>query len=159
VVKTLEDNPAHAEFKVGMRFLRDGHSGDAYERLRQAAELEENNPYYLSFLGLSLARSERKWAEALALCERALSLKRNEAQLYLNAAEVYALAGQRDNAIAVLDKGLIYFPLDVRIRRVRTNLGKRRPPVLPFLERAHFLNHNLGKLRHRALGWFRKSEN
>jgi hypothetical protein len=28
-------------------------------------------------------------------------------------------------------------------------LGKRCSPVLPFLERGHFLNRSLGKLRHR----------
>jgi hypothetical protein len=36
-------------------------------------------------------------------------------------------------------------------------LGKRSSPVLPFLERGHFLNRGLGKLRHRLLTASKKS--
>jgi Flp pilus assembly protein TadD len=148
----MAENSALVEFKLGIKLLRDGHSADAVEYLRHAAELEQQNPYYLSFLGVSVARAQRKWAPAAKYCETALSLKRNEAQLYLNLAEVYKSAGRRDDAVEVLDRGLIYFKADARIRRARANLGRRRSPVLPFLERGHFLNRYLGKLLHRALG-------
>jgi predicted Zn-dependent protease len=127
--------------------------------LRQAAESEKQNPYYLSFLGVSIARAQRKWDAAVKLCEAALSLRRNEAQLYLNMAEVYVSAGRRDDAVEVLDRGLIYFSVDARVKRARANLGKRCSPVLPFLERGHFLNRNLGKLRHRVPGILGKSQN
>jgi len=33
---------------------------------------------------------------------------------------------------------------------------KRQTPVLPFLERSHFLNRELGKLRHRVMKRFDK---
>jgi hypothetical protein len=89
----------------------------------------------------------------------ALSLRRNEAQLYLNLAEVYVAAGRRDDAVEVLDRGLIQFRADARIRRARANLGKRCSPVLPFLDREHFLNRSLGKLRHRIAGRREKVEN
>jgi Flp pilus assembly protein TadD len=148
----MAENSALAEFKQGISLLRNGHSAEALEYLRHAAELEQQNPYYLSFLGVSVARCQRKWAAAVKLCETALSLRRSEAQLYLNLAEVYVSAGQRDDAVAVLDRGLIYFKADARIRRARANLGRRCPPVLPFLERGHILNRSLGKLRHRVSG-------
>jgi hypothetical protein len=73
-------------------------------------------------------------------------------------AEVYVSAGRRDDAVAVLDRGLIHFRTDARIRRARADLGKRSSPVLPFLEREHFLNQCLGKLRHRVFGRPRKSK-
>ena len=155
----MTEHSALGEFKQGINLLRNGHSAEAIEYLRHAAELEQQNPYYLSFLGVSVARAERKWAAAVELCETAVKLKRNDAQLYLNLAEVYVSAGRRDDAVAVLDKSLMYLRVDARIRQARANLGRRCSPVLPFLDRGHFLNRGLGKLRHRVLGRIGNSEN
>jgi Flp pilus assembly protein TadD len=154
----MAEDSALAEFKQGITLLRNGHSANALEYLRHAAELEQQNPFYLSFLGLSVARAQRKWAAAVELCEKAVALRRSEAQLYLNLAEVYVSAGRRDDAIEVLDRALVYNRLDARIMRARANLGRRSSPVLPFLERGHILNRNLGKLRHRVLGHLGKSD-
>jgi Flp pilus assembly protein TadD len=154
----MAEASALSEFKQGISLLRNGHSAEALEYLRHAAQLEQQNPLYLSFLGVSVARAQRKWEAAVTLCETALSLRRTEAQLYLNLAEVYVSAGQRDNAVAVLDRGLIYFRVDARIRRARANLGRRCPPVLSFLEREHFLNRELGKIRNRLSASLGKSE-
>ena len=148
----MQDYSDLAEFKQGIKLLRSGQSAKAVEYLRHAAEMKEQNPYYLSFLGLSVARAQGKWSAAAELCETALSLRRNEAQLYLNLAEVYVAAGRRDDAVAVLDRGLLYIRVDARIKRARANLGRRCSPVLPFLERGHFLNRTLGKLRYRVMG-------
>src|ERR1700730_2946141 len=134
----MAEQSAIVEFKEGIKLLRNGHSAEAFEYLHHAAELDQQNPYYLSFLGVSVARGQRKWAAAVELCKAALSLRRNEAQLYLNLAEVYVSAGRRDDAVEVLERALIYFRTDARIRRARSNLGMRCSPVLPFLERGHF---------------------
>jgi Flp pilus assembly protein TadD len=155
----MAEDSALAEFKQGIKLLRKGHSAKALEHLRHAAELEQLNPYYLSFLGVAVARAQRKWPAAVKFCETALSSKRNEAQLYLNLAEVYVSAGRRDDAVAVLDRGLIYFRADARVGRARAKLGRRCSPALPFLERGHFLNRSLGKLRHRLLGTLREVKN
>jgi Flp pilus assembly protein TadD len=146
----MAEDSALGEFKQGIHLLRNGQSAEALQYLRHAAQLEQQNPYYLSFLGVAVARAQRKWSAAAQFCETALSSKRTEAQLYLNLAEVYVSAGRRDDAVAVLDRGLIYFNADPRIQRARANLGTRCPPVLPFLDRGHFLNRSLGKLRHRV---------
>jgi tetratricopeptide (TPR) repeat protein len=156
---TMARNSALAEFKQGITLLRKGYSAEAFEYLQRAAELEQHNPYYLSFLGVSIARTQRKWAAAASLCEMALSLKRNESQLYLNLAEVYVSAGRRDDAIEILDTALKYCPANAHIRQVRAGLGRRDSPVLPFLGRGHFLNYSLGKLRHRTLGRLQKAQN
>ena len=147
----MAEDSALIEFKQGIKLLQKGQSVEALEYLQHAAELEEQNPYYLSFLGVAVGRAQRKWSAAAKFCETALRSKRNEAQLYLNLAEVYVAAGQRDEAVAVLDKGLIYLSNDARIRRARADLGKRCPPVIPFLGRGNFLNRGLGKLRHSVL--------
>src|ERR1700722_3413850 len=111
----MANDYALTEFKLGIKLLRNGHAAEALEHLRHAAELEQLNPYYLSFLGVAVARPQRKWPAAVKFCETALSSKRSEAQLYLNLAEVYVSAGRRDDAIAVLDRGLIYSNADTRI--------------------------------------------
>ncbi len=153
----MAQTTAFAEFKQGITLLRNGYSAESVEYLQHAVELEQQNPYYLSFLGVSIARAQRKWLAAVRFCETALTLKRNDAQLYLNLAEVYLAAGQRDDAVETLDAGLRSCPGNSHIRRVRASLGKRGAPVLPFLGRGHFLNYSLGKLRHRTLGRFRNA--
>ena len=91
------------------------------------------------------------------LCETALQLKKNEAQFYLNLAEVYATSGRRSDAIDVLDRALEIFGTDARLKKARTRVEKRRSPVVPFLSRQNFVNRGLGKLRHRAIKHFSSS--
>jgi tetratricopeptide (TPR) repeat protein len=153
----MTERNALTEFKEGMDLLKNGYPKKALPHFHCAVEVESHNPYYLSFLGLSIGRAEKKWKDAISLCETARRLKPNEVQLYLNLAEVYASAGQRENAIDTLDRALQIFGRDARLRRARSRVEKRRSPVLFFLERSHFLNRGLGKLRHRALVRLRKS--
>jgi Flp pilus assembly protein TadD len=150
----MPDDAGLAEFKQGIELLQKGYSAKALECFRYAAELKRQNPYYLSFLGVSMARAQGKWAAAVELCKSALSMRRNEAQLYLNLAEVYVSAGRRDYAIETLDAGLTYCKADKRVAQMRGRLGKRCSPLLPFLGRGNLLNRSLGKLRHRVLGRF-----
>jgi Flp pilus assembly protein TadD len=149
----MADNAALTEFKLGMRMLRDAHPERALVHFRKASEIEEQNPYYLSFVGVSLARAERNWTSALKLCETALKAKRNEAQLHLNLAEVYMSAGRREEALTTLDRASASLGRDARIQQARMRLGSRRSPVLPFFNRQNVLNRQLGSLRHRVLAW------
>lgn len=144
----MEDNAALADFKHAVKLLRNGHPNDALEYFHQAAKQGHANPYYSSFLGVCIARTQRNWDEAVKLCEEAVRLKRTEPQFYLNLAEVYICAGRREDAIDILDGGLRYCGNDNRIKRARSRFGKRRSIVFPFLDRRHFLNKNLGRLRH-----------
>lgn len=155
----MPDNSGLAEFKQGISLLRKGHSAEALEYLQRAAELKQQNPYYLSFLGVSMGRAQAKWTAAVELCKTALSMRRNEPQLYVNLAEVYVSAGRRDRAVEILDTAVKYCGTDPSIRRMRGKLGKRLSPVLPFLERSNLVNRRLGELRQRLLKRWRKSQN
>lgn len=155
----MPDNAGLAEFKQGIELLRKGQPVKAIEYLRHATELKQQNPYYLSFLGVSMARAKQQWGTAAELCKTAVSLRRNEPQLYLNLAEVYVSAGRRDNAVDTLDAALRYCGADRRVDRMRGKLGRRSEPVLPFLERDNFLNRGLGKLRYRMLQRLGKAQN
>jgi tetratricopeptide (TPR) repeat protein len=132
----MMDTEAFREFKNGLTLLRDNYTAKALPHLKRAAELEKNNPYYMSYLGVVLARSEKKWAEA---------------QLYLNLAEVYNTAGRRDDAVEALQAGLKFARRDVRLSIAMNKLIHRRSPVFSFLKRTHPLNRQMGLLRHRTL--------
>jgi Flp pilus assembly protein TadD len=149
----MTESVALTEFKLGVKMLRDARPHTALAHFRKAADLEKNNPYYLSFVGVSLARAERNWKTSLELCESALTMKHNEAQLYLNLAEVYTAAGRREEALMTLDRALASLGPLARIQQARQKLGRRRSPALPFLDRQNFLNKQLGFLRHRILTW------
>ncbi len=49
----MTDSVAFAEFKQGVRLLRDARPSIALEHFRKAAVLEKHNPYYISFVGVS----------------------------------------------------------------------------------------------------------
>jgi tetratricopeptide (TPR) repeat protein len=148
---TKGKEPDHmVDFREGVELLKSEYPEKALVRLRRAFESDKHNPYYISFLGLSIARAEQKWEQASELCETAVQLKRKEIQFHMNLIEVYALAGVRDKALDKLDSALRLFGNDARLKRVRAKMVKRRAPVLPFFGRNHFLNRELGKLRHRV---------
>jgi tetratricopeptide (TPR) repeat protein len=149
---TKGTEPDHMiEFREGVELLQNEYPEKALVKLRRAFESDKHNPYYISFLGLSIARAEQKWDEAWELCESAVQLKRKEIQFHLNLVEVYALARQREKALDRLHSASRLFGNDSRLKRIRNKLEKRRAPLLPFFGRRHFLNRELGKLRHRIL--------
>ena len=140
------------EFKECLKHLRDGSPDDALLHARSALSLAPKNPFYMSYTGLLAALAEERFADGEALCQEALSLRRNHAQLYLNLAEVYQRCGRKDDAIATLEKGLVSSGRDFRLRRALERIGKRREPVLTFLHRCHPLNRTLGRMRHQMAG-------
>jgi predicted Zn-dependent protease len=145
------DTEAFAEFRKALGFLRDGYPEKALDHILRASQLEEHNPFYQSYLGVTIARAENKWDEAEKLCDNALRLKRDQPQLYLNLAEVYIAAGRRQDAMETLSMGLKYAQRDARIQHLMHQISSRRRPVIPFLHRRHFLNRGLGLWRHKSL--------
>jgi len=151
----MVDTEAFRELKRALGHVREAELNRALVHIRRAVELERHNPFYLSYLGLLLARAEQKWSEAEDLCTAALRMKPDQPQLYLNLAEVYVIAGRREDAVETLTKGLQYARRDLRLKVALGKLATRRSPVLPFLPRHHFFNRHLGKIRHRALKFLR----
>jgi len=138
------------EFRKGVELLKNEYPQKALVKLWRAFESDKRNAYYSSFLGLALARAQRKWDEASELCEIAVQLKPKEIQFHLNLGEVYALAGRREKALGQLDDALQLFGKDARLVQARSKVLNRRRPILPFFGRANVLNRQLGKLRHRV---------
>jgi hypothetical protein len=72
----MTEAEAVASFKEGIQLLQGGYPQKALGQLRRCVEIDGANPYYLSFLGLAIARSQKGSAEATKLCETALDLKK-----------------------------------------------------------------------------------
>ena len=142
---------AFQEFRAGLTFLRSGDASKALPHLKCALEEEPANPFYISYMGVAIAATEQKWAEAEELCRSAIRMSRRQAQLYMNLAEVYVAADRKEDAADTLVRGLRYAPHDQRLKIALNRLAIRRPPVLRFLPRTHAVNRNLGKLRHEAM--------
>jgi len=140
-----------AEFKEGVELLKNDYPKKALVKLQSAFESDQHNPYYISFLGVAIARAQRNWTKASELCDMAVKQNPKEIQFHLNLAEVYSLAGLREMSLNKLDYALGLFGDDLRLKRARSKAEKRRTPVLPFFGREHLLNRKLGKLRHRVL--------
>ena len=147
----MAETDAVQEFKEGLTHLRNNYAKKASENFNHALELDPKNPFYLSYLGVALAAGDQKWEEAEDLCYSAVKMKRMQPELYVNLAEVYRLAGKKQDAIDTLMTGLPMTRNDERLIKMLRKLGVRRPPVLSFLERDHVLNKKLGKLRAKIL--------
>lgn len=142
---------AEKEFKAGMTQYQADYYARALAHFQKAVELDKSNATYLSYLSLLVALAQKNYEAAEQLGHSALRMKRNDPQIYLNLAEVYLKAGDKEGAVEALQVGLTYTKQDVRLKRALRKLGVRRPPVIPFLERKHFLNRYLGKARHKIL--------
>ncbi len=147
----MSETEAVKEFKEGLSFFRNNYASKAVPHFNRALELDAKNPFYLSYLGLALAAAEKRWEEAEDFCFTALKMKRTQPELYINLSEVYRLAGRKEDAIETLTNGLPMTKKDPRLVKALHKLGIRRPPVLTFLDRNHFLNRQLGKLRYKLM--------
>ncbi|HVB59393.1 MAG TPA: tetratricopeptide repeat protein, partial [Candidatus Acidoferrales bacterium] len=114
------------DFKECLKRLRDGHPEEALLHARRALGIAPKNPFYLSYTGLLAALAEERYGDGEMLCQEAIGMRHNHAQLYLNLAEVYHQAGRSQDAIAVLEKGLVSAGRDFRIRRALEKIGMRR---------------------------------
>ncbi|MBL0225381.1 MAG: tetratricopeptide repeat protein [Geobacteraceae bacterium] len=102
-------------------------------------------PEMISLMGYSLARESGRLKEAIALCEKALSLNPNQPEHYLNLGRVYILANKRAPAIRIFKAGL-RIRKDPRIMQELKNLGIRKPPFVNSLARDHVINVVAGKV-------------
>src|SRR5260370_15943146 len=102
---TAEIDPV-VEFKKGVELLKNEYPQKALVRLQRAFESHKHNPYYISFLGLSIARAQPKWDQTSEVCEITVQLKPKETQFQFNLGSVYASARLREEALAKLDEAV-----------------------------------------------------
>ena len=104
-----------------------------------------------SYLGYAGAVLGRGYKYGLRLCDIGIRLDPSEAENYLNLARTCLWRGRRALAVMALNRGLQMSPRHLELLELRNSLGRRRPPVVPFLHRNRAINRFLGKLRSRYL--------
>jgi hypothetical protein len=103
---------------------------------------------FYTYLGYGIARYDRRVREGLALCEHGVKREFYQPDNYFNLARTYLLANQRRKAIETVIAGRQVDRRHPGLGKLHKELGIRRPPVLAFLSRDHFLNRLLGRMRH-----------
>lgn len=140
-------------FARAREMLNRNNSLAAMNHLEKALQILPNNADYLSYYGLCVAIEHGRYSVARKLCRRAIRLEPRASVHMVNLGRVYRLQG---NMKAAHETFLGAWQLNTSHPAPAIELsrmGIRRPPVLPFLPRAHWLNVRLGMLRsgyHRA---------
>lgn len=139
----------------GIGKCREGKLEEGYKLLRlvgrEDAPVELPGRYY-SYLGLCLAGFEGKYNEGVRLCQKGVELEFFQVENYVNLAQTYMMLGSRKPALKAIKDGLKVDRRHPVLLRLRRELGVRKRPVVPFLERDHGVNQVLGRLRHSMRG-------
>ncbi len=141
----------------GEELVRASRYRDALHPLEQALSclVGESEPPFLvslrSCYGVALAHARNDTARGRQLCEESVYLEPDNAELYINLALVCVRAGSRKVAVSAVDTALVLAPGHKQAIRMIRDLGLRRAPVFPFLQRGNPLNKYAGMIRHRYL--------
>lgn len=150
---TLE---SQALYNIALEHINRNRYEKAICLLKKAIRMAPRNPYYLSFLGLCHAQTGGDHAEALAACRRALAMKPRDTVLMVNLGRVQRLAGDNGAAYTTFLEAWKLDRAHPSPAAELSKMGIRRPPVIPFLPRGHWLNKYAGMARARLLRWVRK---
>jgi len=95
--------------------------------------------------------------EGLELCLKAVSSDRRNPHIYWSLVQLYMLSGSRKKAIEALEVGLKVAPDHRGLKKLRDDLGVRKPPPIRFLSRDSIVNVKLGKALHKLRGGARRA--
>ncbi len=142
------DAAAHARLlKEALVYLQRREPNMAAHVLRRALELQPDDPFCLSYLGLCMTMADRGSREALELCERALKAGCYDALLYCNLGKAHLLRGGRRKAHAAFVSGLKADPKNRAILQELRKMGIRQKAYFPSLPRGHAANRLAGRIR------------
>jgi tetratricopeptide (TPR) repeat protein len=136
----------------GVELCRQGKWDQGFRELCQVANADRQRAKlpgrFYSYLGLGMARFEKRFDDAEKLCQRAIEIEFIEPENYVNLAKVYAMRGRRQLAVETVRKGLQMDGSHQELRDMMAEMGVRKKPVLSFLSRENPINRLLGRMRH-----------
>jgi hypothetical protein len=143
---------AREEYQLGQAFFEKRqwkmaarHFGQAE---RRSGREDVYQHLYRSCHGLSLVYSGD--VSGLNLCRNAAGLETVHAEVFLNLALAELRFQHRKQACRAVTRGLKLDPRHKKLLALRSRMGIRRPPCLPFLKRDNVLNKWLGKATYRG---------
>lgn len=134
-------------YNQATELLSRNHVHAAMKQFEKALEISPNNALYLSHYGWCIASERRDFASALKLCERAVKLEPRNPVVRVNLGKVCRLQGDNARAYRSFIQAWKTDKTHPAAAAELSRMGIRRPPVLPFLSRSHWLNRRLGILR------------
>lgn len=152
----MSEKPLNSHFIEGKRYLKEQNLDRALRAFGKAYRSDRDNPYYMSYYGLLKALRGGEIGLGLELCTMAIKREFHKAEFYLNLGRIYLAAGNKKGAVSVFKKGLNFDPSNEELNRHLSELGVRKRPVIPALDRSNPLNKFLGVLFRRRLPNFMK---
>lgn len=131
--------------------IRKGDFRQASILIDEALKISPENPVYVSSMGLCVAMMGNSFAGE-KMCRQALGMKNASCPLLLvNLGKILLSEGKRSEARDYFTKAYsldnTFAPAALELSR----MGVRKKPVLRFLNRDHWLNVRLGKIRHQIV--------
>ncbi len=151
----VADKAPYDYIKEVIVLLRRKNYKSAFRLAKDAYQQYPEDPVVLSYYGCLTAGVGRNYEGGIKSCKQALkALKRSDydkshfPEIYINLGRAYLAAGDKKHAFDSFHKGLAKDKGNKDLLWELKKLGRRRPPVLPFLKRSNLINRYLGKLRH-----------
>ncbi len=151
-------NAAEESFRRGKSALENDRLLEATALFEAAIELERRlrqqriQARYLSFYGRCLAELGSRVHEGVQFCREAREMEPYDPDHYWNLGVALLVAGRKRPAFEALSAGLAMQHGHQGIRAALTRMGRRRRPVLRFLDRNHPINVLLGRMSFRRDG-------
>jgi len=117
---------ASMQFKEGINRFRAQNFWGAEEAFRWALRLDPNNADYNFHLGLALSRLPRRGHEAEDFFSKAIELKPEKIEFYLELGSLYSRSGLKTKALAILRKAQMIDPDSEKIKRA---IQSESPPL------------------------------
>ncbi len=134
-------------FKQALELLSRNHAGEAMKRFEEALQISPNNAVYMSHYGHCVAIEKDDLVSARKLCERAVKMDPDDPVTQVNLGKVLRLQGENKLAHKTFIKAWKTNKTHPAAAAELSRMGIRRPPVLSFLSRTHWLNKRLGAWR------------
>jgi tetratricopeptide (TPR) repeat protein len=140
----MGDTEAEKEFTRGLKFLQEGNALAAMPFFEKAAGADPT-PLRISCLGFCIAKERGQVQKGIQFCREALEKEPENPLHYLNLGKIFMSAGNKQEAIRTLREGLAR-GLNQEITDLLNEIGTRKQPVIPALDRNNPINKYLGKL-------------
>ena len=131
-------------FAKAMDTLKSGKRGEALDLLEQAVGLDRK-PIFCSNLAVCLAKEKNDFKRAVSLCKEAIKSDPKNSIHFLHLGRVHLMANQKKEAIRIFCMGMRHSDNREIIAELN-RIGRRRPPIISFLDRSNPLNRMLGKI-------------
>lgn len=141
-----------ALFNKAFELLKRDKTREAFKIIKDLVEnpsssIYEIEPRYLFYYGYLTAIVNHNFQKGIELCNEALKREVFHPDFYVNLAKLYIFANNKNMALKVLHRGLKIDNTNKDILNLIKELGVRRKPVFPFLNRQHPVNKIAGKIR------------